>query len=266
MAVELERDIRRGGVYWVRSDGYGVEMASGRPAVIVSNDYGNQHGVLVNVAYCTTQIKPHSCNVNLSCTDKPSMVMCNQVFAVDKGRLGTKLGQCSDEEMQLIDETLAMVFGLTLHKRDVDVALEETKAQVASLEEELVAKRAEIAVVEKMYEKALDMFAGWRVTNDMQTKRPTVVKEQPKAPKLVPDEPEKDEEIESRRSDDTDKVNVNTASAKEISEKTGLPVGVAYGVSAYRKKIGGYRSLDELLNAPRFTQYHLDKFGGKLAV
>lgn len=62
------------------------------------------------------------------------------------------------------------------------------------------------------------------------------------------------------------KVNVNTASAKEIAEKTGMSVTVAYGIVGKRKRDGAYKKLDDLLNPPRFTQYHLDRFGAMLEV
>lgn len=258
--AELERNIRRGGVYWVRSldEWGGSNCTVGRPAVIISNDYGNERSPVVNVAFCTTQQKPHNCNVSLSCCEKASQVMCNQIAVVEKGRVANKLGQCSEEEMRQIDEKLAMVLGLTLHKTSVDESLEAAKAQIAGLEEELLAKRVEIAMAEKMYDKALEMLAGVHLTKDLQ-KKPARV------PRIVEDEPEQDEEIENRRGDGGGKVNVNTASWQELNE-IGFYPGLAHRISGYRKKHGPYRSLKDLLKVDRFTQYYLDTYGGKLTV
>lgn len=64
----------------------------------------------------------------------------------------------------------------------------------------------------------------------------------------------------------TAKVNVNTASAQEISEKTGMSMTVAYGIVGKRKRDGAYKTLEDLLNGKRFTQYHLDTYGAMLEV
>lgn len=278
--AELERVIKRGGVYWIRSmDEWGGTAGSlGRPGVVVSNDYGNEHSRDINVVFCSTSCKPHVCNVPISCTDRPTVAKCNQLAVVDRDRFGQKMGDVSEEEMEKINETLAMCLGLTIHKREVDEALAAEKAKVAGLEDELMAKRVEIKMVERMYEKALDMLAGLKLTGDLQKPR------QPKVPKLVPDEPEVDEELErtvtvkSKKPrattvimDDLEyhgdgKVNVNTATAKEICEKTGLSLTVCYGITGFRNRNGKYSSLSDLLNAPRVTQHHLDKYGKMLTV
>ena len=62
------------------------------------------------------------------------------------------------------------------------------------------------------------------------------------------------------------KVNVNTASAKEIAEKTGMSMTVAYGIVGKRKREGAYKNLEDLLNPPRFTQNHLDRYRDNLEV
>jgi DNA uptake protein ComE-like DNA-binding protein len=172
--------------------------------------------------------------------------------------------------MQQIEETLAYALGLTLRKREVDDALEEAKAQISGLQEELLAKNIEIAMTEKMYDKALEMLAGVHLTKDLQSpvrKKTEVVA--PKVPRIVEDEPEVDEEIDTRiavESKSTGKVNVNTASAKEIRERTGLPMVVVYNVTAYRKQNGPFGSLEDLLKTAKFTEYHLREYGKMLTV
>jgi competence ComEA-like helix-hairpin-helix protein len=63
-----------------------------------------------------------------------------------------------------------------------------------------------------------------------------------------------------------EKVNINTAKAEEIHEKIGLNKSVCYYITGYRKKNGPYKSIDELLNVPRFTEYHLKYYGPRLEV
>lgn len=265
--VEMERYIRRGEMFWVRStDTWGCETASSRPGVVVSSQFGIDHSPVVTIVYCTSQPKTNGCCVELKNTDRPSWAMCNQIFTVDKNRLGNKLCTVSEDELDRIDDRLAYCLGLVIHTREIDVAMEAAKAQVAGLEEELMAKRVEIAMLERLYEKALDMMAGARLTSDVQ-KKP----EQPKVrvPRIVPDEPEYDEEIDRRHSASTDggKVNINTASAKEISERTGLPMTPAYSIVGTRKRRGcNYKSLEELLEVPRFTEHHWKKYGPMMEV
>lgn len=266
--AELERIIRRGGVYWIRVDeGWGASTTGiGRPGLVISSDFGNEHSPNVIVAFCTTSIKKHNCNVEITCTGKESQVMCNQLITVGKDRLGQKLGQASDEEMNRVDETLAMCTGLVLHNKEVDEKLEEAKKQVYGLEEELMAKRVEVAMLEKLYEKSLEMMAGLKLTRDLQT--PVQQKTEPKEiriPKFVPDEPEL-EPVTEEAPPAQEKVNINTAQGREISEKTGMALTTAFGISGYRKKNGNYKSVEEILNADRVTKYHLDKYGAMLEV
>lgn len=64
-----------------------------------------------------------------------------------------------------------------------------------------------------------------------------------------------------------EKVNINTASAKEISEKTGLSLTIAYSITGVRKRRGyGYKSLDELVGVTRITEGQLKKYGNLLTV
>ena len=279
--AELERVIKRGNVYWIRSTDDWNTTASpmGRPAVVVSNDFGNEHGSNVNVVFTTTGGKPMFCNVPISCTSKPCSAMCNKVATVDKGQIGNILGIVNDDEMRQIDAALAHCLGLVLHKRDVDDALEAAKAQIAGLEEELLAKKVEIAMAEKMYDKALEMLAGVHLTKDLQSpvqKKTEVVT--PKIPRIVPDEQEVDEDLERTARtrattvimDDLEyhgeKVNINTASAMDIANKTGLSVTVAYSITGTRKRNGPYASVSDLLNVAKFTQRHMDKYGKMLTV
>jgi competence ComEA-like helix-hairpin-helix protein len=58
-----------------------------------------------------------------------------------------------------------------------------------------------------------------------------------------------------------EKVNINELSAEEIHEKTGLNISVCYYMTGYRRKNGPYKSVKELLNVSRFSEYHLQKYG-----
>ena len=65
---------------------------------------------------------------------------------------------------------------------------------------------------------------------------------------------------------ETSKLNINTASAKEIKEFTGIGLSIAYGITGYRGKNGNYKSVEELANVPRLPKNFLEKFRDKLTV
>lgn len=57
------------------------------------------------------------------------------------------------------------------------------------------------------------------------------------------------------------KVNINTASAAVIHEITGLDKTVCFSITGCRKRDGLYRSVEDVRNIPRFTDYHWKKYG-----
>ena len=65
---------------------------------------------------------------------------------------------------------------------------------------------------------------------------------------------------------DTGKVNVNTATAEEIHDKSGVNLTAAYGITGYRRKHGLYKTLDDLLQVKRFSEGMLEKYRDKLEV
>jgi mRNA interferase MazF len=104
---------RRGHIYQVNfNPSRGSEQAGIRPALIVSNDVGNQHSSTVIVAAITSQIKrdaPYPFQVHLpdGTLPKPSLVLCDQLFTCAKERLGQLMGVVSDEEtLDNIDQAL----------------------------------------------------------------------------------------------------------------------------------------------------------------
>lgn len=56
-----------------------------------------------------------------------------------------------------------------------------------------------------------------------------------------------------------EKVNINTASAKEINEVTGLHLSAAYSITGYRRKNGPFEKLEDLLNVANIYSSTLDR-------
>jgi mRNA interferase MazF len=105
---------KRGEVYWINLEpATGAETKKIRPCLIISCDTGNEFSPLVMVAPITTNInKIYPFEARLDVNGKQCKVMLNQARAVDKSRLGKKIGRTHFEEMQVVDKAIGIVFGL----------------------------------------------------------------------------------------------------------------------------------------------------------
>jgi mRNA interferase MazF len=110
---------RRGEVYLVRLDPtVGAEMRKTRPALVVQNDVGNEHGATTIVAPISSTIGPrvYPTEVRLAARegglDADSVVRLDQVRTVDKRRLGKRLGRVRRETMRDVDLALRISLGL----------------------------------------------------------------------------------------------------------------------------------------------------------
>lgn len=77
--------------------------------------------------------------------------------------------------------------------------------------------------------------------------------------------PVKSEPVKSE-SPKPDKVNVNTATAVEISEISGMGIQTAQQIVSCRKKYGGFLKLEDLFVVPRFGTKCMKLYGAKLEV
>jgi len=109
-------DIRRGDIYWIINEkNTGVEMSGMHPGVIVSNDKGNAIAPYVQIVYLSTQPKkPFPMHVIIKGKDavRSSIAQCEQIFTIDKERLGGFVGRCTPGELACIDEALILMLEL----------------------------------------------------------------------------------------------------------------------------------------------------------
>lgn len=106
--------VYRGDIFYIRKVDpiTGSEQDQGRPAVIVSNDIGNEHANIVEVVYLTTKDKkPMPTHVEVK-SNVLSTALCEQITTVSKERLGDFIRQCTYEEMQAIDRALLVSLGI----------------------------------------------------------------------------------------------------------------------------------------------------------
>lgn len=106
--------IRRGDIYFVVGGAaVGSEQDADRPAIIVSNDTGNQYSPVVEAVYLTTQKKNRlPTHVRVDSAERPSMALCEQIFTLSKSRLIRFIGRATTEEMRRIDKALAISIGI----------------------------------------------------------------------------------------------------------------------------------------------------------
>lgn len=110
----VNMEVYRGDIFFVRKGGFntGSEQDAGRPAVVVSNDKGNEHSPCVEVVYLTTQEKnPLPTHVDIVCRTA-SIALCEQVHTVYKDRLTEYVRTCTEGEMKAIDKALMISLGL----------------------------------------------------------------------------------------------------------------------------------------------------------
>lgn len=109
--------LKKGEVYYIEKSplyaARGAEMYAARPGIVVSSDAHNASSMTVEVVYLTTQPKvDRETHVTIRSLDRCSTAICEQIFSVDKSRIGDKLGDVSDMEMMSVDVAIASVFGI----------------------------------------------------------------------------------------------------------------------------------------------------------
>ncbi len=105
--------VYRGEIYYIfKGEATGTEQMAGLPAIVVSNNIGNEHSNCIEVVFLTTkEKKPMPTHVKIAC-DVPSTALCEQIASVSKDRLGNYIRTCTDEEMKEIDKALLVSLGI----------------------------------------------------------------------------------------------------------------------------------------------------------
>ena len=104
---------RRGEIYFADLDPhYGSEQGGKRPVIIIQNNTGNKFAPTVIVAAVTSKVskKPnqptHVLIEQNPAFSRPSVVLLEQIFTIDKERIQRLLGQTTPDEMYQINEAL----------------------------------------------------------------------------------------------------------------------------------------------------------------
>ena len=144
-------DIYKGDIFYVQKGGrvYGSEQYAERPAVVVSNDIGNNNSSIVEVVYLTSQPKNNlPTHAKVLCS-VPSTALCEQINTVSKERLGSYIRTCTKNEMDAIDKALKISLGLngevvtqndSLEVENLKKQLNEATSKIKNLESDLVSR------------------------------------------------------------------------------------------------------------------------------
>lgn len=118
--------VKRGDIFYADlSPVVGSEQGGTRPVLIVQNDTGNRHSPTVIAAAITSQtgkarlpthINIAGGSVGLS---KDSVILLEQIRTIDKRRLREHMGRLDDAHMAMVDDAIAVSFGLPEIRRDI---------------------------------------------------------------------------------------------------------------------------------------------------
>ena len=103
----------RGDIYYADMEPHiGSEQGGKRPVIVIQNNTGKKFAPTVIVAAVTSKVtkKPNQPTHVLidrnPAFSRPSMVLLEQIFTIDKERIQRLLGQTTPDEMYQIDEAL----------------------------------------------------------------------------------------------------------------------------------------------------------------
>lgn len=127
----------RGQIYYVYPKDYtGCEQGGGRPAVIVSNDVGNEYSRVVEVVFLTTrEKKPLPTHVAIHSAKYPSTALCEQIDTVDKERIGGYINEVTQAELKNIEKALLVSLDISCNMKG-SKALEAWRKLMEDYQEE----------------------------------------------------------------------------------------------------------------------------------
>ena len=103
--------MNRGDVWWVALDpSQGSEIKKTRPCVVLTSDILNRLRKTIVVVPLSTAAKPHPpITVPVNCQSKPAVAVIDQVRAVAKHRLQSKIETLDSKDLGAITRTLSTI-------------------------------------------------------------------------------------------------------------------------------------------------------------
>ena len=138
-------EVKRGDIKYIVNNYQeeGSEQRAGRPAVVVSNDKGNQHSNVIEVVYLTTQPKTDlPTHIDIKSANRPSIALCEQISSVSKERLGNYIGSCTKYELDMLAAGMMISLGIDFPTPKVVLQPQEKKEEKKVAETVLPVKQA----------------------------------------------------------------------------------------------------------------------------
>lgn len=108
--------MKRGDIIYVTESekSTGSEWMKDRPAIIVSNDFCNEHSPVIEVVYLTTSHRKRflPTYVVIHSSPQTSVALCEAVYSVDISRVIKTGLKCKPFEMVKVNNALAISLGL----------------------------------------------------------------------------------------------------------------------------------------------------------
>jgi len=106
--------MNRGDIYWVDlNPTRGSEINKSRPCVLVGATPINQaRRTVVAIPLSTSAKARPPMTVSVSCLGKKVTAVCDQIRAIDKGRLKNKAGRLTEKDMNALENGLRIVLSL----------------------------------------------------------------------------------------------------------------------------------------------------------
>lgn len=111
-------EIKKGDVYYASLNPIvGSEQDGERPVVVVQKNLANKHSPTIIIVPITTVLKRMDLPTHIPISKnnflkKDSMIIVEQIRAIDKKRLKAYLGHLKPEQMKLVDNAIVNVFEL----------------------------------------------------------------------------------------------------------------------------------------------------------
>ena len=111
-------EIKKGDVYYASLNPIvGSEQDGERPVVVVQNNLANKHSPTIIIVPITTVLKRMELPTHIPISKnrflkKDSMILVEQIRAIDKKRLKAYLGHLKPEQMKLVNNAIVNVFEL----------------------------------------------------------------------------------------------------------------------------------------------------------
>ena len=112
-------EVHRGEVFYADlSPVVGSEQGGIRPVLIIQNEIGNRHSPTVIAAAITSRQDKNRLPTHISVRAdrcglaKDSIILTEQIRALDKRRLRERMGHVEEQVMEKVDTAIAVSFGL----------------------------------------------------------------------------------------------------------------------------------------------------------